>query len=95
MIKENIYLRKDGRWEGRISKGKNKYGRRCYQAFFGKTKDEVIIKIKKYRKNLFVEEDSSITVNQIFEEWFQSVTHRIKESTAANYQKKMASYYGN
>ncbi len=36
----NIYLRKDGRLEGRITIG-NDNGKRKYKAFFGKTIDEV------------------------------------------------------
>lgn len=84
----NIYLRKDGRWEGRISKGKNSCGKRRYHAFFGKTKNEVKTKMKKYKNSLYYEENSTITVVQLFNEWFQSIIHRVKESTAANYQLK-------
>lgn len=41
MRKLNIYHRKDGRYEGRISKGKQKNGKRSFLYFFGKTKADV------------------------------------------------------
>jgi len=37
----NIYLRKDGRWEGRITKGKDSNGKRSYHYFFAHTCDQV------------------------------------------------------
>ena len=41
----NIYLRKDGRWEGRIAKGKDSNGKRSYHYFFAHTCDKVAIDI--------------------------------------------------
>ena len=43
----NLYHRKDGRWEGRITKNKEQGGKRHFFYFFGKTKDEVIRKMQK------------------------------------------------
>ena len=46
----NLYHRKDGRWEGRITKDKDQGGKRHFFYFFGKTKDEVIRKMQKKQK---------------------------------------------
>lgn len=50
MERYNIYYRRDGRYEGRISRGKNKNGKRKYQYFFGKTRVEVEKKYLKHDK---------------------------------------------
>ncbi len=87
MERFNIYHRQDGRYEGRISKGKGKNGKRCFQYFFGRSREEVLEKMK----SALMEEFSGNcgkTVSQIFSEWFQSIQHRVKESTAANYRMK-------
>lgn len=41
----NVYLRKDGRYEGRLFLDTSG-SKRKYHAFFGKTHDEVIAKMK-------------------------------------------------
>lgn len=83
----NIYKRKDGRWEGRMSRGKSNNGKRKYKAVFGKTKEEVSKKMTKIRR---IESKScSITVSQLYSEWHGSIKHRIKESTEANYSLKV------
>lgn len=69
----NIYQRRDGRFEGRISCGKCSNGTRRFQYFFGKTKEDVREK-----------DNCSLTVTQLFSEWHKSIKHKVKESTAAN-----------
>lgn len=61
---ENIFKRKDGRWEARYVKGYNLYGRQLYGSIYGKTYLEVknkranfllnykIIEEEKYKKNI-------------------------------------------
>lgn len=88
MKRFNIYHRKDGRWEGRLSKCKCSNGRRKFRYFFGHTKDEVCNKIKEYQQSKASALQCSKTVSQIFDEWYRSIQHRIKESTAANYLMK-------
>lgn len=87
MKKYNIYKRRDGRFEGRLSKGKSRNGRRCFRYFFGYTREEVENKIDNCRG---AEQNStcSLTVGQLFSEWFQHTQYKIKESTAANYRMK-------
>lgn len=52
---DNIYLRTDGRWEGRFSIGIRKSGRTNYFSVYGETKEEVKAKLpevkKAYEKN--------------------------------------------
>lgn len=82
----NIYHRQDGRYEGRVSQGKKKNGKRRFKYFFGSSREEVKRKIDVSRK-----QDAaacSQTVGQLFNEWHTSIKHHVKESTAANYLMK-------
>lgn len=88
MERLNIYHRKDGRWEGRISRGKHRNGKRKYQYIFARTKGEVVTRMAEIRN---LEQptgvyNSSMTV--LWNEWFRSIQHLVKESTAANYLMK-------
>lgn len=88
MEKFNIYRRQDGRYEGRISKGKRRNGKRSFQYFFGHTKDEVKEKMVKVRRFENSHEECSRTVSELYQEWYLSIQHRVKASTAANYEMK-------
>lgn len=88
MERFNIYHRKDGRWEGRISRGKRKNGRRKYQYFFGRSREQVCRKMKEVRSSEMTA-DCSVTVKALSEEWFSAFKHRVKESTLANYRLKL------
>lgn len=80
------YLSKtDGRFEGRILRGKRSNRTRRFQYFFGKTKEDVREKMAKERCKKI---DFSLTVTQLFREWHKSIKHKVKESTAANYYLK-------
>lgn len=83
----NIYLRKDGRYEGRIFFDTSGTKRK-YRSFFGKTHDEVVSKMKNYRIDLIPKKQTFKTFTEIYEEWFGTIAIRIKESTAANYTLK-------
>ena len=48
----NVYYRKDGRWEGRISRGKRKDGKRKFQYIFARTKEEVIDRMTSIRRSV-------------------------------------------
>ena len=87
MERFNIYHRRDGRYEGRISRGKRKNGKRRFQYFFGHSREEVQKKMTMVRE-MDLKGSCNKTVGQIFSEWFQSIRHRVKESTAANYLMK-------
>ena len=82
----NIYLRQDGRWEGRISQGKKENGKRKFLYIFGKSREAVRNKIDELRKNSI--RSTSKTVDELFGEWYKSICYRVKESTLANYRTK-------
>lgn len=84
---KNIYLRKDGRWEGRLSKGINNLGKRTYNYFFGHTRQAVEIKMMNHLKKIR-NTPCNLSFNELFAEWFNSVSFGIKESTASNYRMK-------
>lgn len=84
----NVYLRKDGRWEGRIYMPENKTRKRKYRSFFGKTREEAERKISAYIAELKNTSSASATLGQVFSEWLGSVTIRVKEATIANYTMK-------
>lgn len=86
---ENIYKRKDGRWEGRYKVGYNESGTAKYRSVYGKTYQEVKLKIIEF-KAIPIPHNSSerLTVRELFEEWLSAVKLRVKESTYANYRMK-------
>lgn len=88
MNRVNVYHRKDGRWEGRISRGKRRDGKRKYQYVFAHTRDQVIEKMNAIRCQEQPDATCCKTVSALFDEWFQSIRHLVKESTAANYLMK-------
>ncbi|MCM1269786.1 MAG: site-specific integrase [Ruminococcus flavefaciens] len=87
MGKFSIYLRRDGRWEGRLQLGRTEDGKRKYRAFFGKTKEEVQAKIAENVVEIPTE-PTACTLAELFSEWHQKIAHTVKESTAANYLMK-------
>jgi len=87
MEKFNIYCRKDGRYEGRILRGKNEQGKPKFQYIFGHSKEEVQKKITDIRRQNQYQHCSE-TISDLFGNWCQSNKHRIKESTIANYLMK-------
>lgn len=93
----STYLRKDGRWESRISLG-NVNGKRQSRSFYGHTKEGAESKLM----NVLVNNNSTLitemTVNELCLEWLQVSTTRVKQSTLANYrmkiQKHIIPYFG-
>ena len=98
MQRVNVYHRKDGRWEGRISRGKNSSGKRIFQYILAKTKADVLARIEKIRQKERPEAVCHKTLNEIFSEWYELIKQRVKESTAANYhmkaEKHILPYFG-
>ena len=88
MLRLNAYHRKDGRWEGRIPLGKTADGKRRFRYILARTKEEVLRKMDEICLNSRPSGICCKTLRTIFEEWFSSAKHRIKESTAANYIMK-------
>ena len=85
---ENIYKRKDGRWEGRYIQLYNEQGKPKYGYVYARTYNEV--------KQLLIDKKTSIATPEIvhtsnlkyedlLDEWMQFSRINIKESTYARY----------
>ena len=85
MIK-NIYQRKDGRYEARISLGKDSTGKRIYRSFYGRTVSEVEQKLSTIGEYTFA--ITEMTVKEIALEYLAAIKPRLKESTWVNYRMK-------
>ena len=84
----NIYLRKDGRFESRVPNGKRKDGKRAFLYVLSRTKEECIARVQAiYQKNR-PNGTCQLTMADLYSEWYRSILHRVKESTAANYAMK-------
>ena len=68
---ENIYKRKDNRWEGRYRTGYDKSGKAKYSSVYGKSYQEVKIKLTALKSDSFKKVSSGVlTVKELFEEFF-------------------------
>ena len=84
----NIYLRKDGRYEGRVIIGFTECGRLRYKSVYAKTLAEVKRKMEELysiRETLSVPA-LRLTVREGCEQWLAAAKLRVKESTCANYE---------
>lgn len=86
---ENIYKRKDGRWEGRYIKYHDTLGKVKWGYIYGKSYSEVkkilIEKKNDLKENADVEKKGSSTYSVILDDWLSSSKINIKESTYARY----------
>ncbi|MDU5334641.1 tyrosine-type recombinase/integrase [Enterococcus sp.] len=93
---ENIYLRKDGRWEGRYPKGRKSDGKIKYGYIYGKTYTEVKNKIFPLRVHYSTLQQTRGTSCESFEEWviqwLGEIQREIKPSTFSSYFYKLTKY---
>lgn len=89
---ENIYKRKDGRWEARVIVSYSKEGKASYRYLYGKTYQEAKNKKKEFLNEAAVNTISTNNTNQmkkifgeLMVEWLKSRKCSIKESSYANY----------
>lgn len=94
MLKQgkNIYLRKDGRWEGRYIKervnGKTRYG-----YVFGKSYEEALNKLMQATCQFTDTQNlPSITFGSVSSEWLIVQTPELKASSIARYRNLLNSY---
>lgn len=86
---ENIYRRKDGRWEGRYKCGFDAKGRTKYRSVYAKTYNEVKEKLSEVKsESVSFVSSGKLMVKELFSEWFSAVKFKVKESTYANYRMK-------
>lgn len=93
---ENIYKRKDGRWEGRYIKGHTVAGKAKYGSVYGKTYTEVKEKLVSARaistNSLARIQTRSISMSDALNLWLQSVQRNVKEATYARYYHLVESH---
>lgn len=93
---ENIYLRKDGRWEGRFPKGRKMNGGIKYGYVYGGSYTEVKQKLYplriRYQSLQQIQGSSADTFEEYAEEWLGEVRKEIKPSTLSSYYYKMHKY---
>lgn len=94
---ENIYKRKDGRWEGRFIKSRSHSGKAIYGYVYAKTYREVKTKLitainSNQSDALCFYQDDSELFTPVALAWFESKKAQIKESTSNKYSNLIHSY---
>ena len=87
---ENIYKRKDNRWEARYIKARGENGRAIYGYCYGKTYREVKKKVLEAQVKLtqsvpIPDEKPQRTFSEYCDEWLMLCRSRVKESTYVKY----------
>ena len=84
---ENIYKRKDGRWEGRYISSRDLNGKARYTSVYGKTYSEVKGKLKMSisDQNNNGHSTENPFMSELFELWLEKQRIGIKESTYSRY----------
>lgn len=87
---ENIYKRKDGRWEGRYIKYNDANGKAKYGYLYGKTYAELKSKLRDMQARLqsgaLPNSTKSVLYSDILAAWLQSTRINVKESTYMRYK---------
>lgn len=94
---ENIYKRKDGRWEGRYIKSKSSTGKTVYGYVYAKTYRDAKVKLQNAAVSVLqptkpmtdTSRDSFLTMAL---EWLDSITPQVKVSTANKYRNLLYTY---
>lgn len=93
---ENIYKRKDGRWEGRYPKGRLETGKIKYGYVYGHTYQETKQKLYplkiKYQTLIQLNGKSAFPLYQWVNQWLVEIQGKVKPATYASYQYKMDHY---
>lgn len=91
---ENIYKRKDGRWEGRYKKGKNQKGKIAYGYVYAKTYKDVREKLTTAKHNAMQTEEKNfeVTFSQVSKKWLEAKKLSIKISSYNKYRNTIEKY---
>lgn len=94
---ENIYKRKDGRWEGRYIKSRTCSGRIIYGYVYAKTYREAKIKLRESAlphnpEPVVPDVTTSYLFSMVAADWFESAKLHIKESTRNKYYNILTGY---
>lgn len=95
---ENIYKRKDGRWEGRYIKSRTASGKAIYGYIYAKTYKEAKekVSIQRMLQSIPAEISEAETGTEKFDdiamEWLNAIQPNVKESTGNKYLNSLNSY---
>ena len=95
---ENIYQRKDGRWEARFIVGRREDGKAIYKAVYAKTYSEVKEKRRLALSGADEKDEAGLqlpragTVAAVAEAWITESSHKWKASTLSRYQDRLRLY---
>ena len=91
---ENIYKRKDGRWEGRYIKSRTSTGKIVYGYVYAKTYREAKVKLKDQFLSCKFQPDEkkSQLFSDIALEWFESIMLHTKKSTQNKYHNMLVNH---
>lgn len=84
---ENIYKRRDGRWEGRFICARKPNGQAVYRSIYGKTYAEVKnqLNLKRQQSVSLALQSCDMTVKDLMTAWITANAHSIKESSYTRY----------
>lgn len=86
---ENIYKRKDGRWEARFIKGKDISGKTKYGYLYGRSYAEVkdkLCSVGNVQNDIFPKTENGKTVSQLCGIWLDEVKTQLKPSSYVKYR---------
>lgn len=83
---ENIFKRKDGRWEGRYIKDRDLSNKAVYGYLYGKSYTEVKQKLERVKSQKASCNILSANFAKLSEEWLENKRLCVKESTLAHYK---------
>lgn len=94
---ENIYKRKDGRWEGRYIKSRTCTGKIVYGYVYAKTYREAKLKLQesippRNPQQVVSAVKNSYSFSAIALDWFENIKSRTKESTRNKYHNILEDY---
>ena len=88
---ENIYKRKDGRWEGRFIKGRDPTGKTQFGYVYGKTYREAKEKLSAAKQGAKIGEPSvKKRFSDYCDEWLVLSRNRVKEATYVKYHNTIS-----
>lgn len=83
---ENIYKRRDGRWEGRFIQSRKEDGRAQYSSVYGKTYSDVKAKLAVKRSEPMKRTATcALTVRELLNIWLEAKVRKVKPSTLSRY----------
>ncbi len=83
---ENIYKRKDGRWEGRYIKKRDISHKAVYGYLYGKSYTEVKNKLEQVKSQKSSRSTTSMNFARLLDDWLENKKLCVKESTLSHYK---------